>query len=519
MLFFLHRMAFIVLLAGLLGVANAATIFSESMGTGSPTTVFASYTGWQNYGVGAIAFSGTGDVRASLPSSGYTGATGTGLAFLNGASKSLLIAGINSSGYTGLTLSLGINKQTSAETGANMAIEVSSDGTNFTPLTYTLAAGTAWQLITPSGTIPATANLRLRFTTTAGNTVQFRLDDFLLTGTAGDTTPPQVSSIVRQTPSAATTNAASVTYRVTFNESITVSSVQAADFTLTDVSSSITGESITGVTNINATTFDVTVNTGTGDGSLRLDVLPAATITDLATNDYNATYNSGQTYTIDKTSPSVAIGSPSITPLNSAATLDFPITITGSSTANLTAANVTLVPTGSGVTATISILNGTTANPTVRLTSVAGNGTIAISLAAGIAGDAVGNTSAATANSAAATVDNTAPQILSVANVVGQDSTVRVSFNDAVLGATTLVNYAISSSDGGLGTIAPNANPTAIAGAGGNAYDLTFTGELGPVGTSVTITVSGITDAAGNAVSPAAVSGTVPVELSGFQVE
>lgn len=113
-----------------------------------------------------------------------------------------------------------------------------------------------------------------------------------------------VASINRQTPSGATTNASSVTWRVTFADA--VSGVTTGNFTLTDVTSSITGETISTAVAVGgapALQWDVTVNTGSGDGTLRLDI---ANDTGMSYALTNAPYTSGQTYAIDKTAPTVS---------------------------------------------------------------------------------------------------------------------------------------------------------------------------------------------------------------------
>lgn len=77
---------------------------------------------------------------------------------------------------------------------------------------------------------------------------------------------PVVQSIVRA--DADPTAAASVDYTVTFSTPVT--GVDAADFALTSTGT-IAGASITGVSGAGAV-YTVTVNTGTGNGTLRLDV-------------------------------------------------------------------------------------------------------------------------------------------------------------------------------------------------------------------------------------------------------
>lgn len=169
------------------------TIFSESCGNPSVTTLVSTYTGWQNNGV--LTFAGNADVRNTVPSSTYTGATGLGNVFItNVLNTNVTISGINTTNYTNLTLSFGHLKTTNASNGSQMAVEVSTDGTTWTALTFSVPTGggtsNVWRLVTPTGTIPSTANLRIRFrmaTVTTG--LQFRVDDIKLTGCPVATTP------------------------------------------------------------------------------------------------------------------------------------------------------------------------------------------------------------------------------------------------------------------------------------------------------------------------------------------
>jgi hypothetical protein len=110
-----------------------------------------------------------------------------------------------------------------------------------------------------------------------------------------DAIPSTMTSIVRA--DANPTSASSVDFTVTFSEP--VSGVDADDFTLT-----ATGVSDPLVSNVNGSgrTYIVTVNTGTGNGTLRLDVPVSAAITDQAGNPLSGLpFTSGETYIIDKT--------------------------------------------------------------------------------------------------------------------------------------------------------------------------------------------------------------------------
>ena len=140
-----------------------------------------------------------------------------------------------------------------------------------------------------------------------------------------DTTPPTVSSVERV--SASTTNSSSVQFSVTFSEPVT--GVDTSDFTPT-TTGTLSGVSVNGVTGAGAS-YTVTVNTGTGDGTLRLDVVDDDSIADGASLPLggvgagNGDYTSGQSYTIDRTGPTVSISSTAPDPTE---TSPIPVTVT-----------------------------------------------------------------------------------------------------------------------------------------------------------------------------------------------
>lgn len=159
------------------------TIFSENFGSPTANTAINANT-YQN--TAPIVFSGTADIRTSTPSDTYIGASGSGCVFLGGTSptKNITIEGINTLNFTNLTLSFGHHKGTNASNN-QLTVDVSADGTNWTPLTYSRPTGSGtsvWMLITPTGTIPATANLRVKFENPISN-IGFRVDDVKITGT------------------------------------------------------------------------------------------------------------------------------------------------------------------------------------------------------------------------------------------------------------------------------------------------------------------------------------------------
>jgi hypothetical protein len=112
-----------------------------------------------------------------------------------------------------------------------------------------------------------------------------------------DTTAPIVNSITRLNPSP--TNLASVGFTVTFSESVT--GVNVSDFSLT--TAGVSGAFVTGVTG-SGSVYTETVNTGSGTGTLRLDVTDDDSIVDMAGNPLggtgtgNGNFTGGETYDV-----------------------------------------------------------------------------------------------------------------------------------------------------------------------------------------------------------------------------
>jgi len=129
-------------------------------------------------------------------------------------------------------------------------------------------------------------------------------------------------------------------------------------------------------------------------------------------------------WTVDVTGPFVSIGVPSIV-LTSSGPVDFGVTITDANTINLQDKDVILNKSGTADATTIIVTNGNTANPTITISGITGDGTIGVSILAGIATDDLGNPSLETASSTFV-ADNTAPQIAidgigSNAGIIGFD--------------------------------------------------------------------------------------------------
>ncbi len=118
--------------------------------------------------------------------------------------------------------------------------------------------------------------------------------------------PPSVQSIVRTDPNP--TNAASVAFTVTFSEA--VSGVTLDDFTLTP-----SGIGDAGIDTLNGSgaVYTVTVNTGTTNGTLRLDLIDNDSILDLTAlplggaGTGNGDFTTGEIYNVYKTTTFVDV--------------------------------------------------------------------------------------------------------------------------------------------------------------------------------------------------------------------
>ncbi|NUQ63357.1 MAG: M28 family peptidase, partial [Pirellulales bacterium] len=194
-----------------------------------------------------------------------------------------------------------------------------------------------------------------------------------------DTLPPQVVWVVRA--DANPTASATARFNVAFSES--VSNVDVADFALT-TTGTFTGAAVTGVSG-SASNYTVTIGTGAGEGTLRLDVVDNDTIQDARGNPLggsgagNGNYPGGQFYTVDTLPPQVvsifrADANPATVGL-----MHFTVTFRESVT-GVNQGDFQLVASGlSG--ATISSVTGSGTTYTVTAATGTGNGTLGLNLA------------------------------------------------------------------------------------------------------------------------------------------
>jgi hypothetical protein len=188
----------------LLASGFGQTIFTESMGIVGGTTAIAVHEAANGFDNTSYTMSGTGDLRATSVSSGYSGASGGANVFLtNNGSSNFQIAGISSISCSDLTLTFGAFKSTTASDMSELLVEFSTDGVTYIPISIPAqptGSGTAnWRLITLN-LPPAAANqtnLRLRWTNTASGSglPQFRIDDVSLIGSCGNISIDAISSL------------------------------------------------------------------------------------------------------------------------------------------------------------------------------------------------------------------------------------------------------------------------------------------------------------------------------------
>jgi hypothetical protein len=293
---------------------------------------------------------------------------------------------------------------------------------------------------------------------------------------------------------ASPTNATSVQFTVTFSEAVT--GVSTGAFTLTNTGTVAgTIASVSG----SGTTYTVTVNTITGDGTMRLDVNSSGTgITDAASNGLNGGFTTGQTYTFQHTAPTVLssnrVGSSPTNATSVQFTVTFSEAVSGVSTSAFTLTN-----TGT-VAGTIASVSGSGTTYTVTVNSVTGDGTMRLdvkSSGTGITDAASNGLNGGFTTGQTYTFQHTAPTVVS-SNIAGTSPTnatsvqFTVTFSEAVSGVSTSA-FTLTNTGTVAGTIA------SVSGSG-TTYTVTvntITGD-GTMRLDVKSSGTGITDAASN---------------------
>jgi DNA/RNA endonuclease G (NUC1) len=312
------------------------------------------------------------------------------------------------------------------------------------------------------------------------------------TGVLVDANAPSVVSVVRTDPNP--NRNSTVNYSVTFSQSVT--GVDASDFALT--TTGVTSPSITGVTG-SGSSYTVSVGTGTGDGTIRLDVVNNGSIVSSTNNaPLGSAFTAGEVYNIDKTAPVVqsivrANGDPT-----AAATVNFTVTYS-EPVSGVSAQDWALTTTVSGASVTGFSGSGTTYN--VAVNSGSGDGTIRLDVVTGgTVIDAAGNLLAAGFTSGQLyTIDKTAPSVSSIARI-GAATTNAASVQFTVTFSEPVLN--VGSADFTATTTGlTGASVTGVSGSGPYVVTVNTGSGDGTVQLDVNAGTATINDAAGNALT------------------
>jgi Bacterial Ig-like domain len=402
------------------------------------------------------------------------------------------------------------------EVGASYTYSLSSSGggTSLSGSGTALIAGGTLPGADASGLADGTITASITLTDAAGNAGSAVTDTV-----TKETVAPRIASIIRQTPSVPSTNADSLTWRVTFDSAVT--NITNDDFTATGTTGTVTS-----VTNPTGNDYDVTVSGGdlAGlDGTVTLGFSGGQNIADWAGNALSNTTPTGANepgYSVNNQTPTIAAITRQVptTERTNADTLVWDISFSHiSPLLSLNPGDFNLI----GTTATLSLERYSTG---FIATATGGdlaalNGVVSLFLGDGPNSDEFGNVvnPSPTGVTETFTVDNTPPAGYSF--TIDQDpintgnvGAVSVSFTGLELG--TGYAYSISSSGGG----APITGMGAVAAASGSLPGADVSGLAdGTITASITLT-----DAAGNtgsAVTDTALKDTVAPSGYSFTID
>jgi hypothetical protein len=297
--------------------ASAVTDFDDASdvtlsGTAGATTAVIT-GGPSTYNVAVSGMTSDGTVTAAIPAGVVTGSQGETNTASTSTDNTVTYDTIAPSvtidqaagqadpaGTAPINFTVVFNEPVASFAAANLTLGGTAPGARSAaisggPTTYTVAVSG----MTGSGTVTA-AIAAAAVTDLAGNpnTASTSTDNSV----EFDPVVPIVTGSVASDPSP--TNAATVHFAVTFSRS--VSGVDETDFNLT--TTGVTGAAITNVAG-SGTTWIVTVGTGSGSGTVRLDIIDNDTILDGVNHPLggpgigNGNFTAGQVYTVDKTAP------------------------------------------------------------------------------------------------------------------------------------------------------------------------------------------------------------------------
>jgi hypothetical protein len=500
--------------------------FSESV-TGVDTGDFAlGPVGVAGASITSVSGSGSGPYTVTVNSGSGDGSLGLNLvdnnSIVDGASNPLgdSLGGANGN-FTGQAYTI---DKTGPSVTINQAVG-QSDPTGVSPIDFTVVfSESVGDFATGDVTLAGTAGATTATVTGSGTTYNVAVSGMTVTGTviatvgaarANDAvgnanvaststdntvtydTTPFVLSIDRA--AASPTNTASVSWTVTFTRAVT--GVDAADFALAN--SGLGGTpAITSVTGSGAV-YTVAASSGSGDGTLGLNVVDNNTIRDAVNNGSKLGGNgandgdfTGQVYSIDRSAPTVTVNQKigQADPTNALPilfTVTFNESVTGFDATDLTrtgtATGGSVAVTGSGASYEIAVTN-----PGSNLT----NGSLIFTIAPSRAQDAAGNNNAAsTSSDNTVTYDATAPTV-TINQAVGQaDPTNASSINFTVVFSESVTGFT-----GSDVTLAGTAGPTTSTVTGsGTTYNVAASGMTSSGTVTANVIASAANDIAGNA--------------------
>ncbi|WP_440958142.1 Ig-like domain-containing protein [Oceanicaulis sp. LC35] len=404
-----------------------------------------------------------------------------------------------------------------AEVGANYSYTITSSGggVNVTGSGAVSSATQQVSVIDVSGLGDGTLTLSVTLTDGAGNAGSAATDT-----TTKEAQAPQVNSITISGSPAG--NAASVDFSVTFSEA--AQNISTDDFALTTTGSA-TG-TIASVSSATGTTVTVTVNTISGDGTIRLDLSGATNIQDASGNAGPNAYTAGSVHTVDNTAPA-AFGitwlPALVTGSNETAA---PLRFTTAEVGTTYAYSVSSSGGGAPVTGTAAITNATQ-DVNINVSSLADGTLTATATLTDDAGNATSQTAPATVSKATATPGFS--MAFSPASVLaGGTSTVTFTIDNSALGVSaTSLDFTNNLPAGVTVATTPNASTTCTGGtltAVASAGSVAYTGGSVAAGASCTVSVDVTPGTTGAFVNTTGVltsnlgnSGTANATLTGTQ--
>jgi hypothetical protein len=266
--------------------------------------------------------------------------TGTGFLKRSGPANDIDVTKLSLKGENNTAYSL---------TSTTSSVEITS-GTSFTVTLCDADKAAVNQKLNKNGTSSADAktySLAAAEDWAAGADAAVTIADLAGNGITVSNANTTITSLSRQTPASEVTSATAVTYRATFATGVT--GLTASNF---DLFPTVTGASITAVSVVSSpsnTQWDITVNTGTGDGTITLRLKNGTDLTPVISTTMPY---SGQTYTLDKSAPDAPAV---IAPANGSATSDTTPSCSGTAEA---ASTVTVYIDGTSAGTTTASITG-----------------------------------------------------------------------------------------------------------------------------------------------------------------